>query len=116
MDSIERRRDPRTDPSHSLVNLLRTRAERLACALAALGTEDGLVMASSHPGPSAEEVVARASAGLVGERVISRRVEVDGRAVLLTLLSPATQDEHELDDLALRVRAILAERRARAAA
>ncbi|MCO5171091.1 MAG: hypothetical protein M9894_32610 [Planctomycetes bacterium] len=114
MDEIDRRRDPRTDPAYSLANLLRLRAERFACALAALGTEDGLVMAASHPGRTAEEAVARASldlrAGGAGSRALHRRrVDVDGQAVVLAVVGRAPE-EGALSELADRVKAILRER------
>lgn len=116
MDVIDRREDPRTDPVYSLFNLLRHRAQRLACALAALGTEDGVVMAASHPGRTAEEAVARASldvrAGSQAARSLhGRRVEVDGHAVVLAVVG-RHPGEDALSDLAERVRAILRERRA----
>lgn len=114
MDQNDRRRDPRTDPVHSMFNLLRTRAERLSCALAALGTEDGVIMAASHPGRTAEEAVARASLDLrAGTRAArslhGRRVEVDGRAVVLAVVGRAP-DEAAFTELAGRVAAILRER------
>lgn len=114
MNETNRRQDPRTDPVYSLFNLLRTRAERLACALTALGTEDGVVMATSHPGRTAEEAVARASfdlrAGTKAARTLHcRRVEVDGRAVILAVVGRAP-DQGAIADLADRVRAILRER------
>lgn len=118
MDEIDRREDPRTDPVYSLFNLLRHRAQRLACALAALGTEDGVVMAASHPGRTADEAVARASfdlrAGTQAARSLhGRRVEVDGRAVVLAVVG-RHPDEAALSELADRVRAILQEGRAQA--
>lgn len=120
MDVINRRLDPRTDPAYSLVNLLRLRAERFACALAALGTEDGVVMAASHPGRTADEAVARASLDLrgggTGSRALHRRrVEVDGQAVVLAVVGRAPESG-ALDELADRVRAILRERFGAAAA
>ncbi len=115
MDENDRREDPRTDPVYSLFNLLRMRAQRLACALAALGTEDGVVMATSHPGRTSDEAVARASfdlkAGASPARSLhGRRVEVDGRAVVLAVVG-RRPDEAALGELADRVRAILLEGR-----
>ncbi len=113
MDVTNRRQDPRTNPVYSLFNLLRTRADRLACALAALGTEDGVMMASSHPGRTAEEAVARASfdlrsGGQASRALHGRRVEVDGRAVVLAVVG-RDPDDDAIRDLADRVRAILRE-------
>lgn len=120
MDSIERRRDSRLDPVFSLNNLLRTRAERLACAIAAVGTEDGLVMAASQPGRIADEAVARASLAVrslwSGPALVTRRVDIDGVALLLTLVTQRDPGEPALADLADRVRSIMRERRATALA
>lgn len=118
--TLERRRDPRTDPTYSLHNLLRTRAERLACGLAALGTSDGLVMASTHPGRTADEAVATASSrpqdGRIAPALVTRKVDVGGQAVVLALVTFKDVDERTLDDFARRVAAILREGRTVAAA
>lgn len=99
---FERRCDPRTDPTFSLHNLLRTRAERLGI-VTALGTDQGVVMASSHPGRQVEEALAQGSLG----RAPVRRVVVGGRVALLAAIGAA--DERAVDELAERVGAILRE-------
>ena len=114
--TLERRVDPRTDPTYSLHNLLRTRAERLACALAAIGTEDGLLMASSHPGRTADEAIATASSkkratGRIGPALVTRTVDIGHQAVVLALVTFKPIDERTLDDFAARVGAILREGR-----
>jgi hypothetical protein len=108
VDENDRREDPRTDPVYSLFNLLRMRAQRLACALAALGTEDGVVMATSHPGRTAEEAVARASFDLKAGASPARSLH--GRRVVLAVVG-RRPDEAALGELADRVRAILLEGR-----
>ena len=59
--SKERRRDPRTDATHSIRNLLAIRSERQECTLAVLGTADGLLMAGSREDYFAERAAAHAS-------------------------------------------------------
>ena len=103
---FDRRCDPRTDPTFSLHNLMRNRAQRLGI-VTALGTEQGLVMASSHPGRPVEEALAHASLG--APRGPVRRVEVEGRVALLAAIG--APDERAIDDLAERVGAILREGR-----
>jgi hypothetical protein len=103
---FERRFDPRTDPTFSLRNLLRTRADRLG-VVAALGTDQGVVMASSHPGRPVEEALAHASHGSARGPV--RRVVVEGRVALLAAIG--APDERAFDELAERVGAILREGR-----
>lgn len=116
----DRRLDPRTDPAYSLHNLLRTRAERLACAMAALGTSEGVVMASSHPGRVADEAVAtassRADGGRIAPALVTRRVRLEHQEVLLALVTFKDIDERTLNDFAERVASILREGRASLAA
>lgn len=121
----ERRQDPRTDVAFSLTNLLRVRARRHAFDLAVLSTDEGVLMATSRDGNIAERAAAHASAlgptsrwGEDGARtLVGRRLDVDGRPVLLAVVRRDERAEDPaLDDLADRVRAILQEHRLRAAA
>lgn len=125
MADDERRQDPRTDASFSLTNLLRVRARRHAFDLAVVSTDEGVLMATSRAGNVAERAAAHASAlgptsswGDDGKKtLVGRRLDVDGRPVLLAVVrrDGGTEDP-VLDDLADRVKAILHEHRARLAA
>ncbi|MGE0711235.1 MAG: hypothetical protein AB7N76_28760 [Planctomycetota bacterium] len=127
----DRRRDPRTDAHVSLVNLLRVRTTRHGLALALLLTADGLLMAGSQTGVTAERMAAHAAQELfqgpadrvnvtgrrTGARLSALRFQSEGRPLAVAVLS---QDQplsrEELEDIALRVRRILAEADQRAAA
>jgi len=121
----ERRRDPRTDATHSIRNLLLIRSERQECTLAVLGTADGLLMAGSREDYFAERAAAHASLHLCrapgkqfegpgaspGEHLTGVGFEVAGRPLFVAVLdrrsSPGRQDD--VQALAERVRCILAE-------
>ncbi|RMG12159.1 MAG: hypothetical protein D6731_14415 [Planctomycetota bacterium] len=124
----ERRKDPRTDAGFSLQNLLRVRAARAGCALAALATEEGVVMAATHDGRAAQRAAAHAALGLASGRrrewrgartgagMAALRFECQGRRLCLALVGAGPPDFAALESMAERVRAILAEARGRRAA
>jgi hypothetical protein len=132
----ERRKDPRTDTTYSLRNLLRVRVERHAYAAAVLGTSDGVLLAGSREDLLAEGLVAEASYELFdsrapygrfsresstsSQRLSGVRIQVDGKTLLLALLDETGanvefDDDEVLDEITECVGRILAERRASAA-
>jgi hypothetical protein len=121
---IERRLDPRTDPSHSLRNLLKVRSDRHALALALLLTHDGILMAGSKEGRLAERMAAHAAQELftgpadrinvrgrrTGAALSALRFTSRGRPLALAILSEDRPlDRQELEDMASRVGRILQE-------
>jgi hypothetical protein len=124
-DARDRRRDPRTDATFSIRNLLRMRSERHECTLAVLGTADGLLMAGSREDYFAERAAAHASLHLTqagtrifegpgaspGEHLTGVGFEVAGRPLFVAVLDRRAPDSRgdEVESLAERVRCILAE-------
>ena len=121
----ERRRDPRTDATFSIRNLLQHRSELQACTLAVLGTADGLLLAGSREDYFAERAAAHASLHLCrakthrfegpgaspGEHLTGVGFEVAGRPLFVAVLDrrSAPGRSEEVEQLAERVRCILAE-------
>lgn len=122
----ERRRDPRTSKPYSLMNLLKTRAERDGLLLAVVGTPDGWVMASSRDRADKQgaRLAAHASAELFGGagrevfvlapdarpemRLLGMRIEVDGRPAFVAVIVGSARS-FSLDELAGCVKRILGE-------
>ena len=125
----ERRIDPRTDPSFSLRNLLRTRAARERYSVAVVGTADGELMAGSQEDRPAWRVVAHAATALFREgspgdrferaartrsaRLTGVRFEARGRPPCLAVVEDPQHAsgggalEPALADMVRRVQAIL---------
>jgi hypothetical protein len=83
----ERRRDPRTDRGFSLLNLLRTRAEREGWHVVVVGTCDGHLLASSR---GDEDRFAQRAAAHVSRAVFARPAPspFDGGFVVATPRRP----------------------------
>ena len=110
----ERRIDPRTDPSFSLRNLLRTRAARERYSVAVVGTADGELMAGSQEDRPAWRVVAHAATALFREGSPGDRFEREGLAVLKSASRERSDVSHrDASGLARAARGMLTQRDAR---